>query len=103
MTYDHKSFLADYPLTHSEREAIDNANNGNPVKLLVSLTGYLRAISKLRVQTSPCRVSSATGLMHWYRGKIHCLITEITDKGMRKNLTKTFIGGLESCQQTEGN
>ena len=90
-----KSFFDEYDMGHETREAIDKANNDNPVELIRLLSQSLTAITNLRLSPLKQTASSRIGLSAYYRRKIRALIGCINSIALKNDLMRTFIGDLE--------
>jgi hypothetical protein len=89
---DAKTFLEQYPLSISDTQAIDAANNGNKVPLVRLLTQCLTAKSKLQSEDTKRAFYGRIGLMNWYTYRIHALIHQIKKRKLRTELTCIFEG-----------
>ena len=87
---DPKTFLEQYPLSISDNQAIDAANNGDRVPLVRLLTQCLTAKSKLQSEETRRAFAGRVGLMNWYTYRIHALINQVKKRRLKAELECIF-------------
>lgn len=92
MKLDDMQFLQDYPLSEEDQRAIDNASNGDAVKLSIRLSSCVKAISNINVDTKRTSASQRIGLATYYRRLVSALISCVKDDKIRRSLRTVYMG-----------
>lgn len=88
-------FFDSYPLSDSDKQALQEASNGDPVRLTRRLSGIVKAIAKLRTPAPSQSSASATGLLNYNRKLLLALVNSVEDDKTRKALYHIYIEGTD--------